>query len=396
MSSHLISVLGRSVGPGTSYRTASYRFPDGSRRHGAFFGLLLYDWLCGVEKAGPDRLLFLGTPTSMWDVLTEKLGVDDTLYEKIAERAWDGGVSPALLRSLEQAINALPKKEGRPRRVDLRLIPLGRNSEEQADILATMTREIGVGDQVWLDVTHGFRHLAMLGLMAALLLREERSAQVRNVYYGALDMTPPDGDTPVIPLEGLMGIADWLSALARYDGGGDYGVFAGLLEKDGVVAAITRRLDDATFQERSFQAKEVRKSLQSVKAALSNLAAGSISRLFRKRLLRELSWTDPTGPIDLQWALAERARRLGLWVEALTAAMEALITTQVLAEGGDPALRDDRTAVDLRGAARQLRSLRNALVHETTDATHPQALQLLGSRQRFAREFGKLWRQARP
>ena len=90
------------------------------------------------------------------------------------------------------------------------------------------------GENLSLDVTHGFRHLPMLALVAARYLARVVSVKVEELYYGALEMTTPDGETPVLRLGGLLAMLDWVEALAPYDKDGDSGVFAPLLPADGM------------------------------------------------------------------------------------------------------------------------------------------------------------------
>jgi CRISPR-associated Csx2 family protein len=78
------------------------------------------------------------------------------------------------------------------------------------------------------DLTHGFRHLGMLGMLSAFMLERIGRLRVRSLWYGALDMTE-DGATPVLRLDGLYAIQRWVTALEHFDASGDYGVFAPLL-----------------------------------------------------------------------------------------------------------------------------------------------------------------------
>lgn len=57
--------------------------------------------------------------------------------------------------------------------------------------------------QVSFDLTHGFRHLGMVGFLSAYMLKRVRDLSVRDLWYGALDMSR-DGVTPVLRLDGLV------------------------------------------------------------------------------------------------------------------------------------------------------------------------------------------------
>ena len=82
------------------------------------------------------------------------------------------------------------------------LIPFGENSEEQYAILDVVAEAVPKG-AVSFDLTHGFRHLGMVGFLSAFMLERISSLNVRGLWYGALDMTR-DGITPVLKLDGLV------------------------------------------------------------------------------------------------------------------------------------------------------------------------------------------------
>lgn len=98
----LISLLGRVQRPGSgSYRTVEYQFDDGTRAEAAFLGWPL------ARRLKPDRLLILGTATSMWDHLFEgDLDIADQAEERRLELMRlvdaDQPVPEALLHSLSR------------------------------------------------------------------------------------------------------------------------------------------------------------------------------------------------------------------------------------------------------------------------------------------------------
>jgi CRISPR-associated DxTHG motif protein len=55
------------------------------------------------------------------------------------------------------------------RAVAPRLIPFGRDAAEQREILETIATAVPNGE-VSFDLTHGFRHLGMVGFLSAFIL----------------------------------------------------------------------------------------------------------------------------------------------------------------------------------------------------------------------------------
>src|SRR5690606_20043709 len=235
----LISLLGKGRNPSTGYRPARYRFDDEFAREEPFFGLAL------AEYIKPQRLVLAGTAGSMWDVFLEHQDVCDETLLDLMEAVQEERVSVELLKAQEQHLS---RQFGIP--VTCLLIPYARDEAEQAAILHALAEVIDEGEDVVLDVTHGFRHLPMLALVAARYLSHVRRVNVNELYYGALEMTS-DGETPVLRLGSLLRMLDWVQALGVYEHSGDYGVFGPLLARDGMPAAKADLLQQAAFFERT-------------------------------------------------------------------------------------------------------------------------------------------------
>ncbi|TSE30403.1 TIGR02221 family CRISPR-associated protein [Tepidimonas charontis] len=364
----LISFLGRSrLDRKTGYKTANYRFADGRIETTPFFGLAL----CAQLK--PSCMLLLGTQGSMWDALAEHLSGDEAeeLRIELMDAVESARVDQALLDRLTPLVE---KRLGMA--CQFRLIPYGADGDEQIGILSAIA-EAGLAGPVVIDVTHGFRHLAALGLVAAFFLERAAKLDIRGLYYGALDMTV-DGITPVVRLDGPAAVQDWVAALDHYDANGDYGVFAPLLVRDGVPEDKARCLEEAAFHERTFNLSGARQKLLTFLPVLEGELAGA-SRLFRRELQRRLSWVHEGGLPEYQRKLAYEYLRRRDYVRAAVFAWEAVVSKQCVDRG--LSLNDFRAgrepAIDAFEAEIQagehpdgmakaywsLKNLRNALAH---------------------------------
>lgn len=252
--STLISLIGKSkADPQTGYRKAHYGFEPGFSRTASFFGLALLDY------AKPERLILAGTAGtagSMWDVFFEHQHTDDETALALMDAVEKEAVTAQMLAIHEQRLS---EKLGIP--VQCLLISYARDEAEQTTILTDLADHLEPGEKIILDVTHGFRHLPMLALVAARYLARVRGVQVQEVYYGALEMTDPvTRQTPVLRLSAMLHMLDWVDALAVYEHSGNYGVFAPLLQQDGMPAERANLLAQAAYFERSgnpVQAKQV-------------------------------------------------------------------------------------------------------------------------------------------
>jgi CRISPR-associated Csx2 family protein len=369
MTHALVTFLGRGqTGARTSgYKQATYRFPepDAALCTTSFFGLAL------AEHLKADRLVILGTPGSMWGVLVEHAageGEQEEARLALMDAEAAGSVNQRLLDGLGGVLRRAAGRE-----VVARIIPPGRTEAEQHDILQMISAAAGRGD-VSFDLTHGFRHLGMLGMLSAFMLERIGRLAVRSLWYGALDMSEA-GVTPVLRLDGLSAIQRWVAALDRFDASGDYGVFAPLLEADGVPADKARCLEEAAFHERTFHLGAAWQKLQTFRGGATGPLAGA-SGLFQQQLEKRLAWIDEKDLGARQRRLAEQYLCRSDFVRAAVFAWEALVsrsckghtrqdweTRQAAADALDEKLRSGNCDRAWEDAFRTLRTLRNALAH---------------------------------
>jgi len=347
----LVTFLGRVPKNQGGYRKTPYTFPDGERTEPvAFLGWPLQ------RRLAADRLVILGTPGSMWDHLFEgdfDLG-DQAEAARLAlvaaveaKQVEDGHLRP-LTPLLEAKLGC---------RVTLSLIPYCRDQAEQVTLLRILAASVKRRDTVHLDVTHGFRHLPMLALLAALYLRQVKEADIAGIWYGAYD--PDTGQAPVLDLSGVLRLADWLQAMAVYDRDGDYGVFAPLLGEKGEALAA------AAFFERTTNPVKARQTLSGWRDRIQGDPAYD---LFRDELHQRLQWWKPTDRAEWEAALARRYLEHRDYLRATVYGLEAAISRRVKRSGGD--LNDFDARETVRHEWRQqdadfrlLGDLRNAMAH---------------------------------
>ncbi|HRX69851.1 MAG: TIGR02221 family CRISPR-associated protein [Candidatus Competibacteraceae bacterium] len=354
MAHTLISFLGRVPKGENGYRTTRYSFDDQLAEPTAFIGWTLR------QRLAPDRLVILGTAGSMWDHLFERdinFGVvaeDERLA--LQEATETKTVTEALLEPL---MPLLEKEFGCE--VRLVLIPYCRNEAEQLELLRLMAAEVNAGDQVSLDVTHGFRHLPMLALLSAMHLQAVRNATVEGIYYGAYDHD--SGEAPVYNLAGLLRIARWLNALNTYDKDGDYGAFSELLGPAGA------QLAKAAFFERTSNPVKAREALTAwINRDDRYPDHDPATFLFRDQLEQRIRWfrfpSRPDWEKTLAWEYLER----GDYVRAAIYGLEAVISQEIIERGQDAGDFDCRDALrnelrDTREGFKTLGRMRNAFAH---------------------------------
>lgn len=388
----LISFLGKSqLDSRQGYRTARYRFADGREYETAYFGLAL------AEHLQTQRVLLLGTPSSMWDLLVESSvgdDADETLRLELMDAVREGSVTQALLEALRPALQA---KLGRP--VVPLLISYGLGFEDQQAVLQLLADHLARGERAALDVTHGFRHLAMLGLTAARYLVQAREVVVEGLYYGALEMTT-DGITPVVELSGLAHVQEWAESLVAVEASGDLTRLAPLLERDGLPPEHVKALVRGWQLLGTMNVADAARVLRPVVRALAEPLKGA-ARLYQAQLVRQLRWVQADALHEQMRQLALEALKRGDLLRAALLGLESFLAREVVNAGGDPLdyrareraaeqfkqeLREGEHPDWKRSAYWLLNNVRNALAHATRPS-YARHAELMQNPERLHREL---------
>lgn len=366
MSTTLISFLGRSPKREGGYRDTEYRFADGSHDRAAFFGFSLQ------RRVQPQRLVVMGTAGSMWDHLferdvalgeeaeSERLSLMDAVKTKSVSQEQLDHLAPSLGAALGCAVS-------------LQLIPYAREEAEQFAIVRALADAAAAASVLHLDITHGFRHLPLLALVALQYLRAVQPKLVIGaVWYGAYD--EDSGEAPVHDLSGLLKIAEGAEAVTRFDTDGDYGALATLMPPD-----ARNLLTQAAFYERTHQVGQAKGKISRAREIIRSEERASLPSLFKDALHQRLTWAEEDDLYRRQRALAYQHLERGDELRATLYGFEAFLTGYMQTS---PTIFRDISNYELRQDAklnyekdakntrptefedyRLLRDLRNRLAH---------------------------------
>ena len=249
MARKLFTTLGVGRGDGTR---SDQRYPRTRYRWGhrecetEFFALALLDWL---------------EPEKIYVFLTDR-----------ARRSanWTGA------DGLEQQL----RQRGVP--FEPVSIPDGRTEKELWQLFETVAQRVEPGDELDFDITHGFRSLPLVLLLAAVYLRAVRQARFRHLLYGALDAGMTDGTGAVFDLTPMLELLDWLAAADMFRKTGDARDLAGLLRR-----AQRRSPRDPLIARQATALKPFARVLDELSAALVTIRpaqAGRAAEDFSRKL----------------------------------------------------------------------------------------------------------------
>jgi len=249
----LVSFLGRDIRATgeqprshLGYRTAQYDFTHlgGSVEETSMFGLALLRHL-RAQNQKPDVWLILGSPQSPWDALIEAVDMEavdsqqletlNALFQRVEEAVKQEGAHPSskgsgfLTETLLQEWARTLTMHLHPTQVHCSLIGWSYNRAEQEQLWKILNEHTKAQDRLILDITHGFRHQPMLTAFTVMLLNRLKRLSAVEFYYGALDMTPKarshttqNALTPVLKIDFVNDLIQATEALATYQETGDY------------------------------------------------------------------------------------------------------------------------------------------------------------------------------
>jgi len=108
-------------------------------------------------------------------------------------------------------------------------IPSGKSEEELWQIFQALADSLHEKEEVTFDITHAFRSLPVLALLAAAYLRVAKQVRLSAILYGAYEAKDADGRAPVFDLTPFVSLLDWVTATDHFLRSGDATDLADLL-----------------------------------------------------------------------------------------------------------------------------------------------------------------------
>jgi CRISPR-associated Csx2 family protein len=292
-----LSRASASQAPTASYQRTIYEFPGGTQIEGSLFGLALLQHLHGRAKTEtgfvpPDKVVVLGTSGSAWDnLIVEMAGDRPDLTDLVALQAVPA-VEPASLAPFLGLVGAALKMRHGIDDFALEVIPYAFETSEQISFIRLIASHVSRGTSMTFDVTNGFRHLPLVSVTAAAVVQRLTGAVQAGTWYGAHEhpRSRSQGITPVVRLDGLDHVGEWLDALAAFDADGSYGRFGRLLKRDGLPHKSATMLRDSDFREQIGDLQGAATKLRELEATHWSSTLTGPSTLFTDALSERIAW----------------------------------------------------------------------------------------------------------
>lgn len=231
MSKVLISFLGTAQ-DGRNYKYATYRFPDGREYSDNFIAHVL------CQHYGVDRLILIGTAHSMWEEVYYKLAQErglfnESVYFEIGNYCINADHNTSLDIPHQNDLDNALGEGGKA--IAIRYGLNETELQENAGKILGLEQYLHKGDELYVDVTHSFRSLPLF-LMNTLVYLQNVSTKkinIKHISYGMLDITRELGYTPVVELNSVMKINQWITGAYAFTQFGNAYQVADLLEEEG-------------------------------------------------------------------------------------------------------------------------------------------------------------------
>lgn len=262
MAKVLISFLG--TGPvidqeKREYKSAKYLI-DGKEYQTPFVSAALSDHL-NVEKR-----IILGTAKSMWEEFyryfagKEECFEEDFFYElgDYSEKANHQTTDFGLLMNIEKKLSASK----------ILILKYGLNEEELRYNISEVFRIESLlenNDEVYIDITHGFRSFPILAQQIIFYLKEisSKNINIKSFYYGMLDASRELGFAPIVDMKILLEMNDWLIGASEFKNNAEGSRIRDLLaKKDEKLAA---KVDNFSKAVKINYAHEIKKQIEQLK-----------------------------------------------------------------------------------------------------------------------------------
>lgn len=208
---------------------------------------------------------------------------EDAAYILVTQEArknnWDKNIVERISPKEEKAVPYKPLERvlsemDLPIEVSAVDIPKGVNEEEIWEIFSILTREgeaaiIHDGDELYFDLTHGFRYLPMLVLVLGNYTKFLRNAKVCGIMYGNFEIRDNNDVAPIIDLLPLTILQDWTFGIADYLRNG----YVGNLDKlaNDTLDPIKKRLHTANNSIREEYNPELENDVNHLKSCVCSL-----------------------------------------------------------------------------------------------------------------------------
>jgi len=157
-------------------------------------------------------------------------------------------------------------------------IPNGSTVAEIWKIFSRIGDKLEVGDEVYFDITYGFRSLFMLALIAISYLRVTKKVKLRGIFYGAFEAKDTRGVAPVFDLTPFAQLLDLTDATNQFLETGSSKRLVNLLEETIGSSPLLSNIQQISASLDLLRPSELMQSASGLSASVATEKVGALTQ----------------------------------------------------------------------------------------------------------------------
>jgi len=326
-----------------------------------------------------DTIFLVGTRKSIWDEAYMVFGGEDEEYlDGLYERKEEGEVDELFLEQF---------KETTAMGLEPIIVKYGLDDDELWDNFTEylkIAKRIEDGDELYLDITHSFRSLALMSFVMTQFAHtiSNKNFKIKGVFYGMFEYKwDNNGITPIVDIKILLEIQEWIKAIDAIKNYSDFNPLIQLLDENKIEKEVQNTFVNLNNTISLANIASIRQFIKTASKKIRSIenSDNKIVKLLAPEILKLVDDLDKERDSDFQFNLAKWFYTNKNYVLAYIALYEAIITKSCelskydisnhdLREDAKRSLGDDKygkyfyTKYD-----DSISQIRNAIVHQSED-----------------------------
>lgn len=273
-----------------------------------------------------DTIFLIGTRKSIWDEAYIVFGGEDEKYlEEIYEKKEQGEVDELFLEKF---------KDTTSKGLEPIIVKYGIDNDELWDNFTEFLRiakSIKDGDELYLDITHSFRSLALMSFVMAQFAHtiSDKNFKIKGVFYGMFEYKwDNNGITPIVDIKFLLEIQDWIKAIDAIKNYSDFNPLVYLLDENKIEKEVQNTFINLNNTISLANIASIRQFIKNASKKIRTIenSENKIVKLLSPEILKLVNDLDKERDSDFQYNLAKWFYSNKNYVLSYIALYEAIIT----------------------------------------------------------------------
>jgi len=273
-----------------------------------------------------DKIFLVGTKKSIWDEAYMTFGGEDEKYiEALYDKKENGEIDNIFLNKFKETTN---------KGLEPIIVKYGIDDNELWDNFTEfldIAKNIEDGDELYLDITHSFRSLALMSFVMAQFAHtiSDKNFKIKGVYYGMFEYQGENnGITPVVNIGILLEIQEWIKAIDAIKNYSDFNPLVKLLDENKIEKEVQNTFINLNNNISLANIASIRQFIKTASKKIRTIenSENKIVKLLAPEILSIVKRLDKENMSDFQYELAYWFYENKNYALSYMALAEAIIT----------------------------------------------------------------------